>query len=269
MKTQISIIGCGWLGFPVAKQFVEEGFRVKGSTTSKNKLEILKQHQINPFLIALTEEGILGDYSAFLSESETVIINIPPGLRKDPTKNHVAEIKHLIHAIEKHGVKNVLYISSTSVFEEASDFPIITAETIPNATSRIAKQLIEIEQMLQANHNFKTTILRFGGLVDDERHPSKYLAGRQDISDPEAPINLIHKTDCIAIISAILKKDLWNMALNAAYPNHPSKKDYYKAQCKNQNLPLPKFNSSAESKGKIIESKMLVQLLSYSFKVEP
>ena len=38
---KISILGCGWLGFPLAKSLVEKGFSVKGSTTSENKLSIL------------------------------------------------------------------------------------------------------------------------------------------------------------------------------------------------------------------------------------
>lgn len=269
MKTQISVVGCGWLGLPLAKNLVKEGFAVHGSTTSKDKLQSLKKHQITPFLIALDETGISGNYAQFLTGSETVIINIPPGLRKNPTKNHVAEIKHLIHAIEAHSIKNVLYISSTSVFKDEIDFPIIKAETKPNAITNIAKQLIEIEQMLQVNSNFKTTILRFGGLIDETRHPSKFLSGRYNVSNPEAPINLIHKTDCISIITAILKKDLWNVTLNAASLNHSSKKDYYSNYCKHQNLPLPRFNFLEKSKGKIINSTTLVQLLNYTFQVKP
>lgn len=269
MKTQISIIGCGWLGLSLAKKLVEKGFSVNGSTTSKDKLETLAQFQINPFLVTLNESGISGNYSEFLTKSETVIINIPPGLRRNPTKNHLTEINHLIKAIVKHSIKNVLYISSTSVFKDEIEFPTITAQTIPNATSNNSKQLIEIEQMLQANQNFNSTILRFGGLVDEERHPSKFLSGRENVSNPKAPINLIHKTDCISIIKTILDKNIWNVTLNAAYPNHPNKDTYYSNCCKQENLPLPTFNYSEKSIGKIIDSSRLVQLLKYSFRVEP
>jgi 3-hydroxyisobutyrate dehydrogenase-like beta-hydroxyacid dehydrogenase len=31
--TKISILGCGWLGFPLAKALLKDGFTVKGSTT--------------------------------------------------------------------------------------------------------------------------------------------------------------------------------------------------------------------------------------------
>ncbi|MBU2926907.1 NAD(P)H-binding protein [Winogradskyella psychrotolerans] len=262
-------MGCGWLGLPLAQKLVNEDYIVNGSTTSTDKLEALQKQRINPFLVTLTETSISGSYSQFLTGSDTVIINIPPGLRKKPTKNHVEEIRHFMYEIEKHKIKNVLYISSTSVFENTVNFPVITAKTHPNASSESGKQLIAIEEMLQANSNFKTTILRFGGLFDKTRHPSTFLSGKTNISNPEAPINLIHKTDCIAIISAILNNDFWNVTLNAAHPAHPNKKAYYESYCERHNLPLPKFNSSEDSKGKIIESKIMVQLLNYKFKEVP
>lgn len=268
MKTQISVIGCGWLGLPLAKTLVKEGFNVNGSTTSKDKIDILKHFQIKPFTITLSTSGISGNYSQFLTGSKTVIINIPPGLRKNPTKNHVAELTHLIDAIEKHDITNVLYISSTSVYKDEAHFPVKTAKSIPNATSNTAKQIIAIENLLRENANFNTTILRFGGLIGEDRHPSKFLSGRDHIPNPEAPINLIHKTDCIAICIAILKKELWNVSLNAVYPKHPSKKVYYSKYCKKENLELPKYDYSKESKGKIIDSTTLVQLLNYTFKAE-
>ena len=262
-------MGCGWLGFPLAQQLLKEDYTVHGSTTSTDKLSVLKSNGIQPFLVTLSETTILGDCSKFLTGSDKVIINIPPGLRKQPNKNHVAEIKHLIHALEQHNIKQVLYISSTSVFKDDFYYPVINASTAPNATSTSSKQLIAIEQMLSTNPNFKTTILRFGGLVDKDRHPSKFLAGKTNIANPEAPINLIHKTDCIAIISAILKNNLWNVALNAAYPAHPSKETYYVNYCQHHNLPVPEFSSVAKSKGKLIDSSLLVQLLKYTFKETP
>ncbi len=163
----------------------------------------------------------------------------------------------------------MLYISSTSVFNDDTHFPEINHLTVPNATSDNAKQLIKIEKMLQNSPNFKTTILRFGGLFDEKRHPAKYLSGRKNILNSEAPINLIHKEDCIQIIATILKTNLWNVALNAVYPNHSNKKTYYSGYCKQQSITPPEFNASIKSKGKKVNSDKLVQLLNYTFKQTP
>jgi len=269
LKKQISIIGCGWLGFSLAKSLINKGYSIKGSTTSKDKLQSLKDSSIDAYNILLNEKEIIGDVSGFLSKSEIVIINIPPGLRKNPTKNHVNELMHLISKIELQHVKRVIYISSTSVFKDDYDFPKITENTKPNAISNNGKQLIKIENLLQNNPNFKTTILRFGGLFDNERHPSKYLSGKLNVLNPEAPINLIHKHDCIEIIEALIQNDISNITLNAVYPDNTDKKTYYNNYCKLHNLSPIAFNSSKKSKGKIIDSTKLVQLLNYTFKQVP
>ena len=80
----ISILGCGWLGFPLAKRFLDAGHSVKGSTTSQEKLVNLQKEGIISYKINLLPEGVVGDLSAFLSDTEILIIDIPPGLRKDP-----------------------------------------------------------------------------------------------------------------------------------------------------------------------------------------
>ena len=32
-ENKIGVLGCGWLGFPLAKDLIKQGFKVKGSTT--------------------------------------------------------------------------------------------------------------------------------------------------------------------------------------------------------------------------------------------
>ena len=39
-QNKIGIIGCGWLGLPLAKEFISNNYKVKGSTTTKEKLKI-------------------------------------------------------------------------------------------------------------------------------------------------------------------------------------------------------------------------------------
>jgi len=50
----VSILGCGWLGKPLAVSLVKKGFYVKGSTTSTEKLNELNQLNISPFLIDIS-----------------------------------------------------------------------------------------------------------------------------------------------------------------------------------------------------------------------
>jgi len=265
MKTQISILGTGWLGLPLAQELLHENYWIKGATTSENKLNNLKDKGILPYLIEVTEQGPIGTVDSFLAGSTILIINIPPGLRKNPESNFVAKIEQLLPNIEKSTIKKVLFISSTSVFSDLEDFPLITSETTANASSNAGKQLIATEQLLQSQQTFDTTILRFAGLFDSRRHPATLLSKRKNIKNPLAPANLIHREDCIGIIKKIIATDSWNQIFNASSPDHPPKSEYYTAICKQMGLPLPDYDYDTISKGKRINADAIKKVLGYRF----
>jgi nucleoside-diphosphate-sugar epimerase len=281
--TKISILGCGWLGLPLAKTLITKGFSVNGSTTSAEKLSVLENSGISPFLInvtlsaveeALDSKSVSGEIEAFMNESSILIIDIPPKLRASNSdlstaleRSFVAKIAFLIPFIEKSTIKKVLFVSSTSVYGETNGK--ITDETIAKPATESGKQLLESEFLLQSNPHFKTTVLRFGGLIGEDRHPIKFLAGKENLENPEAPINLIHQEDCIGIMLRILchtePDEVWNETFNAVAPFHPSREDYYTQKALSLNLALPKFNHSMPSIGKTIWSDKIATILNYTF----
>ena len=268
MKHNICLIGCGWLGFPLAISLIKKGYLVNGTTTSSEKINVLNSNKINGFKIKLSSEGISGDVESCLVNCETLILNIPPGLRKNPKANYVKQMQHLLPYVESSSVKNVLFVSSTSVYDDDERCSVITESSQTSTTSKVALQLLAVESLFQNNSNFNCTILRFSGLFGDQRHPVKYLSGRNNIKNPNAPVNLIHQKDCINIIENILEQNAWNTIFNASAPSHPSKKNYYTSLCLTNKLPVPEFDNTQFSKGKIINSTKLVQVLNYEFKIK-
>ena len=264
----ISLLGCGWLGLPLAQHLIATGHVVKGSTTSIDKKEVLKSISIEPFLIVLKEDKFEGDMSNFLHQSEILIIDIPPKLRGLVKENFVQKIKNLIPYIEQSTIKKVLFISSTSVYADTENLPYITEETIPNPDTESGKQLYEVEQLLQNNNKFETTILRFGGLIGVDRNPINMLAGRTDVANPEAPINFIHQTDCIGVIEAILNQNSWNEIYNAVGLDHILRKEYYTSKAKELGLTPPQFNYENTSVGKYVLNAKIKNKLAYTFKVK-
>lgn len=261
--TKISILGCGWLGLPLAKALIENGFSVKGSTTSSEKIPALQKATINPYLIEIGEDVLHGEIDNFLEQSQVLIINIPPKLRGNSPEKFVSKIENILPFIEKSGIKKVLFVSSTSVFSDECEF--VTEDTIPNPDTESGKQLLECEKILQGNPHFETTILRFGGLIGEDRHPIYFLAGRTSIENPEAPVNLIHLEDCIGIILKIIHGNWWGETFNAVAPFHPSREVYYSQKAKEYNLEPPIFTHSKPSNGKTILSDKLENVLKYQF----
>ncbi|GGF27324.1 NAD-dependent epimerase/dehydratase family protein [Flavobacterium limi] len=269
---KISILGCGWLGLPLAKRLIENGNSVNGSTTSENKLPILKDAGINPFLVALESESVSESINTFLAESEILIIDIPPKLRGNQSFSNplemtfVRKIENLIPFIEKSKVKKVLFVSSTSVYGDQND--LITEETNPNPETESGKQLLLAEEMLQKNQNFETTILRFGGLIGKDRHPVTSLSGKENLTNADATVNLIHQNDCINIIEKIITQSKWNEVFNAVARFHPTRAEYYTRKAKEQKLALPKFSSEKSNIKKIISSEKVESVLNYQFELK-
>ena len=276
-RKKIAILGCGWLGLPLAKSLLSKGYEVKGSTTSESKLDVLKNAGILPFQIQLEEHQIIGTIEDFLKETNVLVIDIPPGLRREFSTSlemtFVNKVKTLIPFIEKSGIQKVVFVSSTSVYGDGFPIVEISEETQPNPDTESGKQLVIVETLLQSNPHFKTTVIRFGGLLGEDRHPVKFLAGRTNVENPDAPVNMIEREDCIGIIEEILKQVQhdnweWNQTFNAVAPQHPSRKAYYHKKAEIFNLPLPTFAENSESKGKIISSKKVETILGYSFQKE-
>ncbi len=259
----VSVLGCGWLGLPLAKDLINRGHVVKGSTTSQEKLHDLTAQGIIPFQIKLFEEGIQGDIASFLDDSQVLIIDIPPGLRKDPAENYIAKIGRLKEHIERSSIQQVIFISSTSVFKDGESMPVYTEEDIPNGIGVNSEQLIGTEKLISSD-NYSTSIIRFGGLIGPGRHPVNYLSGRKNVKNPNASVNLIHLEDCVGLIDNILDSGL-NGIFHGVYPEHPAKEAYYKEIAQKKDLALPQFDHHTASVGKIIKSVRVERELGYTY----
>lgn len=95
---QISILGCGWLGLPLAKAVLKEGISVKGSTTSIEKLTKLENIGIQSFQFALETKAAPDVLADFLDGSQTLIIAIPPKLRG---KTRITQMPKIIPLLKK------------------------------------------------------------------------------------------------------------------------------------------------------------------------
>jgi nucleoside-diphosphate-sugar epimerase len=256
----ISILGCGWLGVPLAKHFLEKGIAVKGSVTSEEKLGLLRDSGILPFRIVLSDTEVILDDPDFF-KCDVLVISIPPRRIADIEQVFPSQIRRLIPFILKAGIQKVIFISSTSVYPDQNQLARENEILVPDKAS--GRALVEAENLLREQSGFKTTIVRFGGLIGDDRNPARFLLkSTQAIAN--APVNLIHQDDCIGIISAIVKQELWGETLNACCPEHPMKKDFYEKAAIQSGLPVPVISEELAA-FKTIDSSKLIRLLNYQF----
>lgn len=251
-------MGCGWLGLPLAISLLEKGFSVRGSTTDLDKVSLLKESGIDPYVISLGEESIDGNIDLFLKGIDSIVINIPPALRGGNSSNYFRKIEQLYGKLKAANVSKVIFISSTSVYGSVSGQ--ITEDTTPKPDSESGKQLLQAENLFLGDTSLLSTIVRFGGLIGPGRHPARQLSGRKGLSNGHHPVNLIHLEDCIRLITAILQQDWWKTIFNGVYPDHPTKQDYYTSEAVKRGLEAPDYiEEPGSSEGKIVESASLSQ----------
>ena len=264
MNKVIGIIGCGWLGLPLAISLAEEQYTVHGSTTSEEKVTHLIEKGIIPFIISLGEDNIAGDITSFLSQIDVLVINVPPKLRgKGPKENYVKKMQVLHQKINSAAVDKVIFISSTSVYGNIDGD--VTENTTPQPSTESGKQMLASENIFINDTAIQTTIIRFGGLIGPKRQPITMLSGRQNLSNGKAPINLIHLNDCINIIKSTIHQNWWGLIINGVYPYHPSKEEYYTQKAIEFNLPAPNYNKADFKKGKKVKSQVLLDVKKYQF----
>ena len=262
----ISILGCGWLGLPLAEELIKDGHNVHGSTTTKEKIEKLNEKGIAPYLISLNPELSCTNCDDFW-QTELLILNIPPGRGKDNVlEYHSMQIKAVKEKLESSSIKKVVFVSSTSVYPELPGV-VTEDDALPGkATRSSGNALLQAEQILTEMNTMSTAVLRFGGLYGYDRHPAKYMAGRKELDRGNAPVNLIHRDDCIAIIREIIKKPFTKGVFNAVSDGHPPRKMYYPEVAKTLDLDPPTFKDDDEKDYKVVSNEKLKKSLNYTFK---
>ena len=262
---KISILGAGWLGWPLAKKMLEAGYAVNASTTSPDKIKMLSDDGINPFLIHLLPTGPEGDAIEPFLKTDILLINIPPGRRDPNVRNNFPEkIKSLISLAQKAGVTRCIFVSSTGVFSDAQGR--VDEETIPDPTTNSGKALWEVEKYLQSLSDFKTTIIRPGGLVGGDRMAGRFLAGKKEIPNGNAPVNMIHRTDLINIILKIIDQKVFGKIVHCVATQSPNRRDFYTTQAKKYGFEIPEFlPDGGTGPFKIIGNDNLKKTLNYQF----
>ena len=124
-------------------------------------------------------------------------------------------------------------------------------------------EILKTENLIKSENN---TIIRFGGLISEDRNPLKYLIQKNQILNPLAPINYIHLEDCIGIISKVISKKKWGKIYSGVAPFHPTKKKYYDNLCDSKRIKTLNFSNKKTVINKEINDDRIFTELNYNFK---
>lgn len=261
----ISIIGCGWLGEPLAYQLLKEGHQIFGTTRSEEKLQRLQAAGIQASILDLAAAKTT---EPELWQADIFFINIPPG-RGDQAAiaaypERISWLLDQIVAAQPEQKPWVIFASSTGVYGNSEAILRETSACLPERSS--AQAIYEAEQSLQAYlAEVDLSILRFAGLVGKERQAGRFMAGKKDLKIGDKPVNLIHIDDCLAIVQKIIQKGIRDEILNICADKHPIHRDFYPAQAQKMGLEPPTYTEDKIKERPVVSNEKLKQKLDYRF----
>jgi nucleoside-diphosphate-sugar epimerase len=203
------VIGCGYVGMPVAAELVRLGHEVTGVTRSTQNHEALKNHGVTPVAADISERAELDK----LPPGWDWVINTASsnqGGVEEYQRVYVGGNKNLIDWLASTLLKKFVYTSSTSVYAQTDGQPV--KENSPtDPAGETGRALVQAENLLldaARAKKFPAVILRVAGIYGPERGHlfQQYLQDQARIPGKgERLINMIHRADVVNCIVATLK----------------------------------------------------------------
>jgi len=228
---------------------MQQGYKVKVSTRSQEKQRQLAQSGFDSYVVDIDRaESPAPDFL----NTDLLVINI--------TNKNSASFERLIAAINNSPIKQVLFVSSSSVYQNLN-----RAVTEDEGAENSDSLLFQIEKLFKQEKNFATTIIRFSGLIGPNRHPGRFFRHGKQVQHADAPVNLIHLDDCIGITAAIFAQSAWQQTFNACADTHPTKREFYTHSSNLLGSTAPNFAPTQSPAFKIVSNAKTKQMLSYQF----
>lgn len=248
----ISILGGGWIGVPLAEKLASMAYSLQISQSSQTKtiqnpaIKLIQwRAEVN--MPEPTWESIL--------HAKTIIWTIPPRRKINGDHFYLDVLRDFVRILNQKKYQQVIFLSSTSVYKAEN--------SLVNEESALEGNLMsQAEDILQRIQN-PLLILRLGGLMGGERYVAKYYAGKK-VPAANHPVNYVHRTDVLEIISQCISSQLTG-TYNVVAPQHPIKSELVKLECDRRGLELPLEYLEDKEATKVVSSDKLIQAIPYSF----
>jgi len=196
------IVGCGYLGRRVARQWIHAGHTVVGVVRHAEHAEQLRQLGIRPMLADVTRPATLAD----LPPAETILYCVGLDPQSDSSRRalYVDGLRNVLQTAQE-STRRIIYTSSTGVYGQ-TDSGWVDEDSPCGPTRDAGRVFLEAEQLL-ADHVVgpRSIILRLAGLYGPGRLPRKadVRAGKPIVAPQRGYLNLIHVDDAASVVLAV------------------------------------------------------------------
>jgi len=272
---RVLIVGCGYVGLPLASKLVQEGHEVFGMRRSGEGNELLSNEGVTPLNLDVTKPA---DLQRLPIPFDWVIntVSSTQGGADAYRAVYLQGTANLIEAFKEHPPRRYIYTSSTSVYGQIDGSPVKeTSPTLPPSdTSRI---LLETEELLLKAHrasNFPAIILRVAGIYGPDRshYLQQYLKDEARITGKgDHMINMIHRDDLVGIILAALRSGRPGEIYNVVDDEPIAQIHFFRWLSETLGKPMPPHATEEEKRkrgltNKRVQNRRVKMELGYQFK---
>lgn len=254
MSRKIGIVGLGWLGEPLGQALQTMGMEVFGTCRSEEKKQLLRQKGLSADIWEFGGHVTCPDW---LKEIDVLMITLPPGGNYPRWHEAIRMLVNVVGAQTK-----VLITSTTGVYRMGLKRSI---SIVTEKEDLSENPLLEAEQIVQQSQR-PNVIFRLAGLVGGSRQPGRFLAGKKDVADPLAPVNLVHREDVVAAIVKAITLDISDLVINVCCDEHPTKQAFYTQMALKAGLEVPEFAAAESTTAYAVDNSLMKHLLGIQLK---
>lgn len=262
---KIAIVGLGWLGFPLAKSLQAKGHEVVGTTRTNSKIETFKAAGIQSIILNDSLDNSQ-ELIRFFENTTACILNFPPNRKENPDNLKAYGQQAVRIASLFPSNCNFIFVSSTGIYPDENQ--IAEEATFDRNAHAEHNHLAYAETELEKLLGTRLTIVRMAGLIGEQRNLAVYFSGRENLPNGNAPVNLIHQTDCIHILEQIIAKNCWGETFNGCASEHPTRAEYYTFACEKAGIALPTFLKTSAWQGKTISNQKSKNVLDFTYQYD-
>jgi len=202
------IVGCGYVGLPLASELIQQGHRVVGIRRSAPAAADLQAAGVQPLITDVSRP----DFTRPEGRFDWVIFTAAAGRDggvEGYRRLYLQGTRHLLAHLAAEPPAKYIYTSSTSVYGQ-QDGSVVRESSATEPATPTAQVLLETEGVLldAVQSGFPAVILRVAGIYGPERGHlfQKYLRNEAKIPGQGFRLlNMIHRDDVVGAILAALR----------------------------------------------------------------
>ncbi|MGB3755105.1 MAG: SDR family oxidoreductase [Rivularia sp. (in: cyanobacteria)] len=235
----IAIIGCGYVGYAVAKYWKQDSNLVITATTTTPAKVTTLQEVANK--VEIVESSDVEALISVLQNQDVVLLSVGPKSRDAYEETYLKTAENIVWVLQQNPtVKQLIYTASYSVYGDRNGSTV--DEETPTAPSNSNGEILDkTEQILlsASNEKLRVCILRLGGIYGEGRTLLKIFSrafGETRPGSGEDTTNWIHLDDIVGAIEFARQQQLQGI-YNLVDDAHLSSKELIENLCDKYNKP--------------------------------